>query len=166
MTTRQEEESGLRDEAPTAGDQTDVQGQNALRVKVAKLLGVKPKTKCPECDGSRFTGTEQDHYPCDVCNATGRVKAYYESPDYPSDLNAAIELIDFLADRGWHCRLGNGLDKTWECEFYRDATENTNEDDIGTILGCDLPQEIHYQSADTLAEAIARAFVATMEGTK
>jgi DnaJ-class molecular chaperone len=27
---------------------------------------------CPECDGSRYTGSEMDHDPCCRCKATGK----------------------------------------------------------------------------------------------
>lgn len=77
--------------------------------------------------------------------------------DYLDDLNAALTLIDFLAERGWRCNLANGLDKTWECEFMRPPTDATDDDDIGSRQGERL--EIRYAPAATLAEAICDGFL-------
>ncbi len=41
-----------------------------------------------------------------------------ELPNYPGDMNAAIELCHFLAKQGWRCNLNMGTDGTWECEFH------------------------------------------------
>lgn len=82
-------------------------------------------------------------------------------PDYLTDLNAAISLCDLLADKGWNCRLGNRLDKTWECEFYRPATEQSLSGNVGSIAGID-PAEIHYAGAATMAQAIYEAFLHTI----
>jgi hypothetical protein len=84
----------------------------------------------------------------------------YGIPDYLNDLNAAIFLCDFLAERSWNCTLGNGLDKTWECEFYKSATDKTHPDNLGQRDGKQI--ELHYGSADTLAEAISEAFLRTL----
>ncbi len=39
------------------------------------------------------------------------------APDFPSDLNAAIQLCDKLAEEGWSCELSQGTAKGWECTF-------------------------------------------------
>jgi hypothetical protein len=83
-----------------------------------------------------------------------------EIPDYLNDLNATVQVCDFLADRGWNCNLGNGLDKTWECEFYKADTEHTHTDNLGTFHGKQV--ELHYGSADRLGEAISEAFLRTL----
>lgn len=81
---------------------------------------------------------------------------YDRLPDF-TDPTAAILLIDHLAGFGWRCNLANGLDKTWECEFTRAPTVETDDDDIGSRQGERL--EIQYAAADTLAEAIVDAFL-------
>lgn len=81
-------------------------------------------------------------------------------PDYANDVRVALSLCDFLAEQGWRCNLGNGLDKTWECEFMRRPTATSREDDIGIHQGERL--EIHYAPADTLAQAIADCFLLTI----
>lgn len=78
-------------------------------------------------------------------------------PDYRGDSNAALTLVDHLAKQGWRCNLGNGLDKTWECEFMRSPTAATHPDFIGIHQGETL--EIRYVPADTLAEAICDGFL-------
>lgn len=75
---------------------------------------------------------------------------FYCPPDWPSDLNACEHLINFLADRGWTCRIENGLDKTWECTF-----------ETGTSGHKDFKQ--HYVPDDNLSITICRAFVAAMK---
>lgn len=70
-------------------------------------------------------------------------------PDYLNDLNAAITLCDFLAERGWNCHLDNGLDKTWECIFTRGRTGNENSDE-------------HYGPGNTMTAAICQAFLRTV----
>jgi hypothetical protein len=85
-----------------------------------------------------------------------------EIPDYLNDLNAAAALCDVMADLGWFCGLANGLDKTWECEFYRPATSQTNPDDIGTRVDYDGGKtrlEIHYSAGTMASLAIARCFI-------
>lgn len=78
-----------------------------------------------------------------------------ELPPFLTDLNAAITLCDMLAEKGWHCNLANGLDKTWECEFMRPPTESTHPDDIGSRRGETL--EIIYGCGDTVCLAIVEA---------
>lgn len=77
-------------------------------------------------------------------------------PEWFEDANAAETLCDALSKEGWHCDLNNGLDRTWECEFSRPPTVETNPDDIGTRG--DERLEIHYGAATTLAAAIAEAY--------
>jgi hypothetical protein len=81
-------------------------------------------------------------------------------PDYLGDLNAAIELPAHLATQGWWCELANGLDGTWECEFMRAPTPNTDSDHIGERRNERL--EIHYAGADILPLAIGEAFLRTL----
>jgi hypothetical protein len=81
-------------------------------------------------------------------------------PDYLNDLNAALTLIDFLAEYGWRCNLANGLDQTWECEFMREPSDNTPYELIGVHQGETF--EIHYAPADTMPLAICQAFLRTL----
>lgn len=113
-----------------------------LRVKVAKL--------CPRI----FTHVPSPFGPGSVHWREGRDD--HGNPVSPghhvdplNDLNACAELIDLLADKGWTCRLDNGLDKTWECTFAKNS----------------LPLQQHYAPADKLAVAICRAFVAVMKAS-
>lgn len=78
-------------------------------------------------------------------------------PDYLNDLNAAVELCDFLTKRGWTCRCDNGLDRTWECTFTHPIRNSTHEYNVGIEDGKQVEQ--HYGAADTLAEAICQAFL-------
>lgn len=137
-----------------AGSDSTTQGLNDLRVKVAELCGWEQVVQASmDC----WEGLPP------VGHAYGRASGHWQIPDYPNDLNACAELIDSLADKGWNCSLGNGLDKTWECEFYKTATNSTRAEDKGTIYGLHDEQEIHYESADKLSVAICGAFMATME---
>lgn len=83
-------------------------------------------------------------------------QAFEPVPDYFFDANAALALCDAMAKEGWNCHLGNGLDKTWECEFQRPPTAETQPDDIGSRA--DERLEIIYGSGDTLPIAICEAF--------
>ena len=67
-------------------------------------------------------------------------------PDPLHDANAALELVAFLAKKGWRCVANSGTDGTWECYF-------TQGDAGGTIPGPDD----HYGAGDTLAQAIVEA---------
>jgi hypothetical protein len=131
----------------------------AQRIAIAEACGWKECERCtrqlkPKSDGVEIRGLDPtgDH--------TGGWKEYALLPDYLNDLNAAIFLCDFLAERSWNCTLGNGLDKTWECEFYKSATDKTHPDNLGQRDGKQI--ELHYGSADTLAEAISEAFLRTI----
>lgn len=91
----------------------------------------------------------------------GLIKSH--PPNYLSDLNAAASLCDLLADQGWQCEANNGLNKSWECIFFREATENTRPENKGKRQEYDLvDSEEHYCAADTLAEAICGAFLRTL----
>lgn len=81
-------------------------------------------------------------------------------PHYPKDANAALQLCDRLAAKGWNCELSQGTDKTWECTFKRIASEDSP---IGTLtFDHDTAYEIYYHPADTLPEAISGAFLRTI----
>lgn len=88
---------------------------------------------------------------------TDRIYEPHEFEAYLDDLNAALTLINFLAERGCRCRLGNGLDKTWECEFMRKPTPTTRPEFIGEYDR--EMMEIIYAPADTLAQAICDGFL-------
>lgn len=75
-------------------------------------------------------------------------------PDYLNDLNAAIQLCDELAGKGWNCELNNGLDKTWECEFVK------HSDESNATIG--ERSKRHYGAADKLSAAICDAFLKTI----
>lgn len=77
-------------------------------------------------------------------------------PDYFTDANSALTLCAAMADKGWRCSTNQGLDKTWECEFTRPLTTETNPDDIGTRDGERF--EIIYGSGKTQPSAICEAY--------
>lgn len=134
----------------------DVLGQtelNELRIQVAELNGwERGRTVC--VGGEAWMVWHKG-------SRVGSIKTH-TLPNYPLDLNACAELIDLLAGRGWNCALGNGLDKTWECEFYRPAKlGRAHPDNLGIRDGKSV--ELHYGSADTMPLAICDAFVRTME---
>lgn len=64
-------------------------------------------------------------------------------PRYLNDANAALTLCDVLAEKGWNCELNNGLDKTWECCFFRHDKKET----------------MHYAPGNTLPLAIVNTFL-------
>ena len=73
-------------------------------------------------------------------------------PDYPTDANAALLLVERLAEEGLSCELNAGTDKTWECSFLQDKPV--------TVGGCDGVETFAvYHAADTMAEAITGAFL-------
>ena len=59
----------------------------AQRIALAEAMGIQPETKCLNCNGEGYYGTEQDHWPCKGCNMTGVVKPFYRSPDYLGSLD-------------------------------------------------------------------------------
>jgi len=67
--------------------------------------------------------------------------------------NEVFETIDRMARQGWFCALGNGLDTTWECEFYRRATRETPPEHLGRDSTLGLT-EVHYSTGATIAEAV------------
>lgn len=81
-------------------------------------------------------------------------------PQWLDSLDAAITLCDALAKDGWFCQLSNGLDTTWECEFYRKPTDETHPDNIGFFQGANW--ELHYAASNTAAEAICQCFLRTL----
>lgn len=79
-------------------------------------------------------------------------------PDYLNSADAAVQLCDFAASKGWTCELNQGLNTCWECFFKRrttERTETTREEFDGSLW------EEHYFPADTLSEAISGAFLLT-----
>lgn len=81
-------------------------------------------------------------------------------PNYPADLNAAMQLCEALADEGWNCEANMGLNKCWEVIFLRPTTERnerTRQKFDGSLW------EEYYAPADTLAKAIVLAFIATKQ---
>src|SRR5262245_24488992 len=41
-----------------------------------------------------------------------------ELPHFESDPTAALTLCDWLAERGWVCRLENNRSGNWQCDFF------------------------------------------------
>ncbi len=72
-------------------------------------------------------------------------------PDYLNDLNGMIEAIQSLAKDGWRCVCNMGLDGTWECVLSK-------AESIQLIPTGDD----HYGAGDTLALAMAEAFLRTV----
>lgn len=70
-------------------------------------------------------------------------------------MNACVDIANVMAEKGWWIDMRNGLDKTWECEFSRPPTPETDPDDIGELRGERL--EIIYAAADTLPMAVCEA---------
>lgn len=65
--------------------------------KIAEACGLKKTTKCGDCYGTGYCGSEMDHEPCDKCKATGKVEPHFENlPDYCNDLNACHEAEKIL----------------------------------------------------------------------
>lgn len=84
-------------------------------------------------------------------------------PDYVNDLNAAIQLVDHLAKQGWRCECNSGLDGTWECLFYRKATNETKLENRAVRGQFDPPDsEEHYATSERLSAAISEAFLRTL----
>lgn len=136
-------------------------GLGALRIRVAELCGWVRGTWSKDERGRPAPEHECFFNP----NHAYAPEIPHAPPDYPNDLNACLTLIDMLADRGWNCALGNGLDKTWECEFYRPAKlGQTHPDNLGIRYGKSI--ELIYGSADTLELAICEAFLKTMEASR
>ncbi len=68
-------------------------------------------------------------------------------PDYLNDLNAMTSVANMLAKEGWHCVANMGTDGTWECFFTRSPRQ------LVPTAGD------HYGAGDTLAMAMAEAFL-------
>jgi hypothetical protein len=116
-----------------------------IRVKCAEAMGWTPHA-IRSCDSMWFHPGEKHR----LLERTNRI------PKFTRSLDAAITLCDHLAGKGWRCRLDNGLDKTWECIFYK-----------GFRLKGEEWRE-QYGAADTLPLAICRCFllvIATGEST-
>lgn len=47
-------------------------------------LKFKKNNLCPECHGSKFLGSELDHYPCDRCKATGKYVSETSIKSHPT----------------------------------------------------------------------------------
>lgn len=129
--------------APGNENSASLEGQNALRVKVAELCGFDPcNVKGCEC-GLWFKDSEEF--------------LLKDLPDCPNDLNACAKLISLLRDKGWTCVLENTLESSstldreeqWTCFFRR------WHNGVGFL---------HEAGSDELATAICHAFIAVMEG--
>jgi hypothetical protein len=77
-------------------------------------------------------------------------------PDYLNSADAAVQLCNFAASKGWNCEMNQGLNACWECIFKRRTTERTET--TREAYGGGLWEE-HYFPADTLPEAICGAFL-------
>lgn len=69
------------------------------RIAIAKFCGFKPNTVCPECYGSGYSDSDMDHDPCSNCQTLGEIEPYYDSPNYPKDLNAMHEAEKTLNEK-------------------------------------------------------------------
>jgi len=75
-----------------------------------------------------------------------------KSLNYTSDLNAMMEPCKLLASKGWRCEANMETDGTWECFFTKPDTNITSGRADAT----------HYGAGDTLALALAEAFLKTL----
>lgn len=149
-----------------------LEGQNALRVKVGELLGwparltlwrfryaaASDPITCGGWATKEVAESEMTKLRKQGFGVDDKPKSYEtdnpELPDYPNDLNACAELIDFLADNGWRFELMNGLftamiPNKWRAAFIYNGVGGSKE---------------HAVWDKTPATAISRAFVTTMEG--
>lgn len=141
----------LSNETPVASQAVTTQGQTdptrsleELRVKVAELAGCK-RYKRP-FDGRVFLCKENPQSWWEV--STEQIDVINSDvPDYPRDLNAALELAGILNKKGWWCKMENLMANRWRCSFHCYVAE-------------------HEATDANLATAICRAFVAVMEGRK
>lgn len=74
----------------------------------------------------------------------GKLRSTDKLPQFTSDHNAAITLLDALAKKGWRNKMNQGLDGTWECE---------------TQTGFGKADDYHYGAGDTLPLAIVEVFL-------
>jgi DNA-directed RNA polymerase subunit RPC12/RpoP len=130
-----------------------------LRVMCAEAAG-----KCTHPKECRQSETVEDADDSDTsywCSRCGKDYIYHPVPNYPTDLSAAMQLCEILADEGWNCETNMGLNKCWEVIFLRSTkvrNERTREKLDGSLW------EEYYAPADTLARAITIAFIAVKAG--
>ena len=118
-----------------------------LRIRVAELLGWKQKLWDKDERGRPLLEPIlQWFHPSDPFWS----KYPQDLPtDYPSDLNAAIQLCDVLKEEGWKFTALMNYDGRWSCAFLRYRNKKAE-----SVVG----------KGDTLSSAICEAFVKTMEG--
>lgn len=113
--------------------------QESMRVRIALILGAKWR-RFKDCHYVRLTFREGDKYV--ECERPEKVLISNSVPNYHSDLNAAIQLCDHLAEKGWHVTMNRQKEGQWWCCFSKPMKSTT-----------------HYTTANTLAEAISGAFL-------
>lgn len=96
----------------------------------------------------------QDHW----CLGHDGMGGLLPIPRFSTDPAAALELVEWMRERGWRCNLANGLDGGWECEFMRPQRPDSPPEHCGITMGEAV--ELYYAPADTLPLAISRAFIA------
>lgn len=124
-----------------------------MRVIIAEFCGIKPKTECPDCFGTGFTGSESDHWRCETCRATGFVAPRFDSPDYCNDLNAMWEAEEKLL-------------QSVTLDQWQDYVQRLVE-----VCGCAMRPAYVVTALDHVSFSIhatalqrARAFVKTIQG--
>lgn len=120
MTTRKQG-SEFRDETPLAPDQTAVQGQMALRLRVAELAGKVAVFEFPTGTAHGFLQIlpkdrpwiERQGGKMVPWSRASEVADLSDVPDYPSDLNACAAMREELSEDEWYSFIDALLGKPW-----------------------------------------------------
>lgn len=116
------------------------------RIEIAKLLGWRSYPYVV-CNGRRYdietwgSACYKDFNPDRPPGGT--TPGWNLMPDWPHEIQHAMDLCESMRHDGWTTMLCNGLDDTWECTFTRTK-----------------PDATVYAPGGTLALAICRGFLA------